>query len=224
MICTSLGKIEFNRCMKLLPSLGLTEIRLDLSDFTNEEIETVFKSHGELIATYRASGLLDSVISADKLCIALNAGAKYVDVDISLPWDVTDKIINHAREKGVKVIVSTHKFDKTPEQEEIIELVKGIDALFSPDIIKVACKANSQADFLTIHSLYRDLTNRNYDLIAFTLGQSSTISRLTALFLGAPFVYAYRAGEAPTADEQPDDVTLREIFERTLKFSKPFAG
>ncbi|MEZ4908279.1 MAG: type I 3-dehydroquinate dehydratase [Saprospiraceae bacterium] len=53
--CLSVGNKNFNSVLNIIPKYEMAEIRLDLCHFSYIQIEELFKSHKNLMATFRNS-------------------------------------------------------------------------------------------------------------------------------------------------------------------------
>lgn len=82
-------------------------------------------------------------------------------------------------------ILSYHDFSKTPDF--IHELHKEFES-HRPELVKIACLANSNSDFAKVLELYK---NANLPLVAFCMGSIGFPSRLLSLRQdGCPWMYA----------------------------------
>ncbi len=183
-ICLSIGNISYNEILEQLKGVALAEIRIDLLQLNSTQLISVFKSHQNLIATYRAIiGEFEDMIS--NLNIAMEYGCAYIDIDINTPEQYRKTLINKARRNGCKVILSYHNFTKTPDSEQLKHIV---DNLFSSgaDIAKIACMANTEEDCKRVLALY----SYHKNLVAFAMGEIGKNTRVAAIHLGAPFTYA----------------------------------
>lgn len=203
-ICVSLGGIPYQELKALLPKFPLAEIRMDLLNLNNSEIQQIFASHHNLIATYRP--INPEQDSSGVLINAINAGAAWVDIDIETPNEIAHRIISTAHSKQCKVIVSFHNFQATPTRTELLEIIKRAQS-FSPELIKIACMANSYSDCSRVVSLYEDFTN----ILAFCMGPLGTITRIAAPVLGAPFTFA-SLPEKETAPGQLSYIQLNNLL------------
>ncbi|WP_461863132.1 type I 3-dehydroquinate dehydratase [Thermococcus sp.] len=110
-------------------------------------------------------------------------------VDIEFKSAISKNVIELAKGKEVGVIISYHDFDKTPDFEELRELLKEMKKL-KADVIKIVTFARRYLDNVSIIKLYECEEN----LIAFCMGEKGKLSRAFSLVL-SPFTYA-SLGEA----------------------------
>lgn len=205
-ICVSIGKIDFNRILEILDKVGMAEIRIDLLDLMPNQLEVLFSSHKNLIATCRP-GRYDDTQRSSLLDRALNAGAAYIDLEIESNPEWRNHLFSLARELNRKVIISWHCFGKTPAAD--YELFKIVDSLYSAgaDIAKIACTSNSKADCARMLNLY----SKYHNLVAISMGKQGLISRIASLSLGAPFTFASVEGEE-TAPGQIDYIRMNHLI------------
>ncbi len=213
MICLCIGKPSVGLCQELLPGVELAEIRLDGADLSADEIRRIFTLHDNLIATYRPSTGTDSAGKRKMaLLTAMEAGAAYVDIEIEAGAAYKKEIMQTARQRECRVILSYHNYDNTPSKKQL-EMI--IEQCFSEgaDIAKIACQVHSEADSARILSLY-DYPGQLHQgkIAAFGMGEKGKITRLAASFLGSPFTYASLSRGNETAPGQLDKDTLERIL------------
>src|SRR5512141_2658241 len=144
MICVSLDELYNDTYLKLLDNIAFAEIRMDKMALTGSDIREIFSRSAKLIATCRP-GPLDDGGRKGYLFAAIDAGAAYVDVEVDSDNAYKKEIIERARSKNCKIIVSVHDYENTPSEErlkDILTLCFGEGA----DIVKIACKVNHSAD------------------------------------------------------------------------------
>ena len=243
MICTSIQGKTLEEILAILEEgeVEMAEIRLDLCELDEEEIEQLFTdSDVPLIATCRiaeaakrvageANRLNDAgkVLSEQGLYMseprkgrnaaeefaetqllkAIEAGAKYVDLEMEAPPMMGRKIRQACQEYGTMLIRSFHDFAGTPPDATLLStLDKG--RRFGGEVVKIVTTATSKADADRVLALYREAEPGT--LVAFCMGPEGRESRLEALRLGAPFTYACLTPEEATA---PGQWTVEEMNE-----------
>ncbi len=205
MICVSLANINYKNLELKLTSFEMVEVRIDLLDFSNEELNRIFSKQISSIATCRSSKFSDKE-RLELLKSAIISGANYVDIEIDSPQSYIKELSLFAKQNNCKVILSYHNFEQTPNKiilQEIIDSAKE----YNPAYIKIVTKAITKQDASRILSLYE--TNNN--LIAFCMGEIGKISRIASLFLGADFTYASLEKGNETASGQLNYETINEI-------------
>ena len=95
-------------------------------------------------------------------------------------------LLELANERGVKTIVSYHNFERTEGMEELKAIVENCFKM-GADYVKLATTVIKKEDAIRILQLYAEYSN----LIAFGMGEKAKFTRITSLFLGAPFTYVY---------------------------------
>jgi 3-dehydroquinate dehydratase type I len=210
MICVSLADIDAEECLKILRDMDFAEIRIDRIEADIEDIKRIFSSHPRLIATFRPGSAAEEQREYF-LLTAIETGAAYVDIEFEANSGYKKRIIERARAKGCRVIISYHDFEKTPDKAE---LGKIIDSSFDAgaDAVKIACRVNSKKENARLLSL---LENER-PLVVVGLGEKGKISRAAAPFLGGLFTYASAEKGKETAEGQMDKKTLEHIY-RLLK-------
>ena len=235
MICTSIQGKTLEEILAILEdgAVEMAEIRLDLCDLDEEEIEELFtESDVPLIATCRTAEVAkrveadaDRLNSAGKvlseqglylseprkgrnpaeefaetqLLKAIEAGAKYVDLEMEAPPMMGRKIRQACQEYGTMLIRSFHDFAGTPPEATLLStLDKG--RRFGGEVVKIVTTATSKADADRVLALYREAEPGT--LVAFCMGPEGRESRLEALKRGAPFTYACLTPEEATAPGQ----------------------
>ena len=235
MICTSIQGKTLEEILAVLEdgAVEMAEIRLDLCELDEEEIETLFtQSDVPLIATCRIAeaakrveGEANRLDNAGKvlseqgfymseprkgrnpaeefaetqLLKAIEAGAKYVDLEMEAPPMMGRKIRQACQEYGTMLIRSFHDFAGTPPEATLLStLDKG--RRFGGEVVKIVTTAACKADADRVMALYREAEPGT--LVAFCMGPEGRDSRLEALRQGAPFTYACLTPEEATAPGQ----------------------
>ncbi len=203
-ICVSIGNTSFQDILKVLEEVGMAEIRIDLLDLMPNQLELVFSSHKNLIATCR-QGRYDDAQRASMLMRAIEAGAGWIDLEIETSTEWRKPLIDLARKNNCKVIISWHCFGKTPDDNELYRIV---DSLYTAgaDVAKIACLSNNKMDCARLMSLY----SKYKKIVAIGMGKVGVISRIAALSLGAPFTFASIEGEA-TAPGQINYLEMEKL-------------
>ena len=221
--------------LEALEQCEMAEIRLDSCRLSAREMQECFSSDVPLIATCRVAELMASEpslqdesltpqsreikaaqIAEKRLCLAIEAGARYVDVEIEAPKQMSKRVRNVAHENGTVFIRSYHDFEGTASVDALRTLVVKCH-YHGADMVKVATVASSQEDAERVLSLYEwcggmqgtDMENlADGGLIAFCMGEDGRESRLECLRRGAPFTYAALDDDEPMA---PGQWTMSEM-------------
>ncbi|MDH5597043.1 MAG: type I 3-dehydroquinate dehydratase [Candidatus Peregrinibacteria bacterium] len=158
---------------------------------------------GSFTASYQAQATL--------LSAAIDAGAAYVDLPLFMPERVNKKIVQHARRKGTKVIISHHDFKGTPDFSRLTKLadkMKGCGA----DIIKIATQARTLDDTVRIIALAKHLEGLKIRHILIAMGQKGMLSRILSPTLGGEMMFAVLDQKKKTAPGQLSITDLRSAW------------
>ncbi len=251
MICTSIQGKTLEEILAILESgeVEMAEIRLDLCDLDEEEIEELFtQSDVPLIATCRIASLAQRVAAESdllddagkvlseqglyasqprkgrnpaeelaeiQLLKAIEAGAKYVDLEVEAPPMMGRKIRQACQEYGTMLIRSFHDFEGTPPEATLLSLLdKG--RRFGGEVVKIVTTATCKADADRVMALYHEAEPGT--LVAFCMGPEGRESRLEALKQGAPFTYACLTAEEATAPGQWTAAEMDEAVYGDFRF------
>ena len=188
----------------------LLEFRIDaLSNPDIGEIQDTIKEIDfPMIATNRIDSEGGSFKGSEEERInILYECAPFVDyVDIELQSN--DEYINKIHDTGVKTIVSYHDFEKTPELDEIMYIVKKEQEM--GDIAKVAFMPEELEDTLTILAVLSHCENT----IAISMGDLGSYTRIMAAKFESPITFA--AGTDVTAPGQIDIETMKALLNMDL--------
>lgn len=198
MICTTIQNRTLEEIIGLLegsePRIQMAEIRLDRCPLDIEEIESLFSSSDTpLVATCRVvddgNGTWEE--AEEKLTAAVEAGAAFLDLEIEAPKDVGKRLRRACTEYGTTMIRSSHFFAGTPSDDVLRNTVEKCRK-FGGEIVKIAAMAKSGEDVARVLGLYsqEQTSQRQAELIAFSMGETGRASRLECLRLGSPFTYA----------------------------------
>lgn len=198
MICTTIQNRKLEEIIGLLegsePRIQMAEIRLDRCPLDIEEIESLFSSSDTpLVATCRVvddgNGTWEE--AEEKLSAAVEAGAAFLDLEIEAPKEVGKRLRRACSEYGTTMIRSSHFFAGTPSDDVLRNTVEKCRK-FGGEIVKIAAMAKSGEDVAMVLGLYsqEQTSQRQAELIAFSMGETGRSSRLECLRLGSPFTYA----------------------------------
>ena len=151
----------------------------------------------------------------NQLLKAIEAGAKYVDLEMEAPPAMGRRIRQACREYGSILIRSFHDFEGTPPEATLLSLLdKG--RRFGGEVVKIVTTATCDADAEAVMSLYREVEPGT--LVAFCMGPEGRDSRLEALRQGAPFTYACLTPEEATAPGQWTVEEMRKVVYGPFRF------
>jgi len=230
MICTTIQNKTAEQILDLLHRCEMAEIRLDRCDLTARETDDIFSSDVPLVATCRISEVAANEpslqdlpeqsrmikamqIAERRLVRAIEAGARYVDVEIEAQKQMSKRVRQTAHERGTVFIRSYHDFNGTDSLDGLKAIVEKC-VYHGADMVKIVTTAHSQEDVERVMSLYgwcRDEIRGGNErvaaladggLVAFCMGEQGRESRLEALRNGAPYTYAALNGEESAAPGQ----------------------
>lgn len=213
MICVSLDERYSVDFLKKLQGIDFAEIRMDRMILTPEDIVDIFSQPVTLVATCRPGTLNDQKRKA-YLIAAIEAGAKYVDIEVESDIVLKREILKKARSKECKTIISFHDFECTPAEGKLWQIVN-LCMSEGADIVKIACKVNSVTDSARLLGILgqEDFKNK---LVVVGMGEEGKITRIAAPLLGSLFTYASLAEGMQTAEGQIEKEQLEKIM-RLLK-------
>ena len=208
MICVSIANCTVEECVKSLEGAKLAEIRLEtISGISEAAAKTVFSKPLKLIAACRP-GKLPEGMRKRLLLAAIGAGAAYVDIEVDAPDAYKQEIVRKAKADGCKVVVSFHDHEKTPVREELEQIIGwGFDS--GADMVKIACKVNSEKDSARLLGLL----DKERKLIVVGMGEKGKIVRVVAPLLGSQIAYV-SAGKGK--ESAPGQMAAKEL-ERKMK-------
>ncbi len=218
MICTTIQNRNLEQIYEALEQCEMAEIRLDRCPLTSKDIDELFTVDIPLVATCRISevaagepSLQDPKltersreikamqIAERKLIRAIEAGARYVDVELEAQKQMSKRVRQAAHENGTIFIRSYHDFEGTDSLDALKAIVKKC-VYHGADVVKIVTTACSEADNRKMYELYEWCRNEienekiaslaDGGLIAFCMGEEGRRSRFDCLKYGAPYTYA----------------------------------
>ena len=229
MICTTIQNKTAEQILEVLEHCEMAEIRLDRCELSARDTENVFTSDVPLVATCRISevaqneqalqGLTESAreikamqIAEKRLVRAIEAGARYVDVEIEAQKQMSKRVRGAAHENGTIFIRSYHDFNGTDSFESLKAMVEKC-RYHGADIVKLVTTAHSPEDVEKVMALYDWARGEKIELIAFCMGEIGKESRLECLKHGAPYTYAALTEEEAAAPGQwPSDQMRKAVY------------
>lgn len=149
----------------------------------------------------------------DILCQVINSGcADLADVELSAGAELVRQIVTRAHARGVAVVGSSHDFQRTPGEAELLRRLEEMAAL-GCDIAKIAVMPQAPEDVLTLLFATAQMRRRHPELpiITMSMGQLGLISRLCGEVFGSAVTFG-SAGQA-SAPGQIDALELRGVLE-----------
>ncbi len=246
MICTTIQNKNLEQIYEALEQCEMAEIRLDRCELTAKEIDELFTVDIPLVATCRISeiaahepslqspeiseqsrGIKAMQIAEKKLIRAIEAGARYVDIEIEAQKQMSKRVRQAAHENGTIFIRSYHDFEGTDSPEALKAIVEKC-VYHGADMVKIVTTARSEADNEKMKSLYEWCRNEvenekisslaDGGLIAFCMGDEGRHSRLDCLRFGAPYTYSALTGEDVAAPGQWAAEEMKQAVYGEFKF------
>lgn len=250
MICTTIQNKNLEQIYEALEHCEMAEIRLDRCELTARETEELFTSDIPLVATCRISELaagepslqkpeltplsreIKAMQMAEKRLIrAIEAGARYVDVEIEAQKQMSKRVRQAAHENGTIFIRSYHDFEGTSSFEALKAVVEKC-VYHGADMVKIVTTAHSEADVEKVLALYEWCREEKKSgnerigaladggLLAFCMGEAGRQSRVDCLKMGAPYTYAALSEEEAAAPGQ----WVAEDMKKEIYGDFPFIG
>lgn len=206
-----------NKIFEAEKQADISEIRLDLME-SFQLPEIIRAAEKPVIVTYRSEkeggqGACDPAIVADYLITAAHEKADYIDVELSMPAEWRNKMIQSKGDS--RIIVSTHIMDNTPSMNDLsIILNESINA--GGDIVKIVTMANSLEDNLRMLELVSNANKKDIDIIAFCMGAMGRMSRVFSLLMGGYLTFtSLETGE----ESAPGQISVNEMKQFLKYFS-----
>ncbi|MCR5467466.1 MAG: type I 3-dehydroquinate dehydratase [Lachnospiraceae bacterium] len=138
--------------------------------------------------------------------------ADLIDLELFFYKESVNQLLIHAHEKNVKVIMSNHDFEKTPEKSEILSRLISMQSL-GADITKIAVMPQSTADVITLLDATREMHELHADrpLITMSMGKLGVISRISGELFGSAITFG--AVGSTSAPGQMDAINLKAVLE-----------
>lgn len=230
MICTTIQNRNYEQILTALEQCEMAEIRLDRCELTAKETDELFTSDIPLVATCRINEIVATEaslqdltpqsreikamqIAEKRLIRAIEAGARYVDVELEAQKQMSKRVRQAAHENGTIFIRSYHDFEGTDSLEALKAIVEKC-VYHGADMVKIVTTAHSQADVDKVLALYDWCREEKLSgnekigalsdggLIAFCMGDEGRQSRLDCLRHGAPYTYAALSEDETAAPGQ----------------------
>lgn len=211
MICIAITESTIDSMVRIANSTDsdLAELRLDyLDDFSEiEKIRNIRKPKISTCMPVREGGRFKGS-EKERIEILLSAieFSNFVTIELRTRKSLRDRLIKKAKETGVKVIISYHDFNSTPERKETLKILKKERAA-GADIAKISFMPKNYADVVnTMYTLVGN--NLEIPIIAVSMGRLGRISRILAPVFGSYLTYASAGKGKESAEGQ---LTVKEL-------------
>jgi 3-dehydroquinate dehydratase-1 len=137
--------------------------------------------------------------------------ADVIDVELFMGEELLSAIAKKAHREGVKVIASSHDFEKTPNTGEIVERLCRMQKA-GADLLKLAAMPRDPGDVLTLLAATWQMKEcyARQPVITMSMGGTGVISRLAGEIFGSALTFG-AAGRA-SAPGQVGAKELREVL------------
>ncbi|MBQ9199987.1 MAG: type I 3-dehydroquinate dehydratase [Lachnospiraceae bacterium] len=125
------------------------------------------------------------------LHIAENKLADMIDIEYYSEKNSADRVMSEAKKNNIKIILSSHDFEKTPSLDEMLERYKGMQER-KADIIKLAVMPHSEQDVsnllkavLSTYEKYSDVK-----VVGISMGELGRRTRIEGYRYGSYMTFA----------------------------------
>jgi 3-dehydroquinate dehydratase type I len=136
-------------------------------------------------------------------------GFGYVDIDLQTPK--LQKLIAQAKAEGLRCIVSSHDYYKTPDVVELNRILER-EVSSGADVFKIVTTAKRLEDNLTLLQFIQSAPIRKKP-ICFAMGELGRTSRLLSPVFGSFFTFASLDQGSETASGQMTVQEMRSAYE-----------
>ncbi|MGM9537097.1 MAG: type I 3-dehydroquinate dehydratase [Candidatus Onthomonas sp.] len=134
------------------------------------------EGYAHIIRTLAESGLVD-----------------LIDIEVFTGDELVGELIAFCHEKGVKVVLSNHDFDKTPPEAELVKRLQKMEEL-GADLSKIAVMPRSPEDVLTLLSATRARSRVSArPVVTMSMGALGAVSRLSGQVFGSALTFGSAA-------------------------------
>lgn len=207
-------------------NLDLVEVRIDhFEDVENiQEVKSLLKDLRDILKnipilfTFRSlkeGGEKEVSVEYYKILnieIAKTGFVDLVDTELFTGDEVVKEIVDEVHKEGVKIVMSNHDFNKTPEREEIVRRLCRMQEL-NADLPKIAVMPKSAGDVLKLLCATNDMVTKYAEtpIITMSMGGLGVISRIAGETFGSALTFG-AAGKA-SAPGQVDVDSLVSVLD-----------
>lgn len=148
-----------------------------------------------VLATYRTVkeggwGLISETQYAALIETLADSGlVDLIDIELFTGEDFVRREISYCHEKGVKVILSSHDFARTPPKEEMTARLRRMEAL-GADIAKLAVMPQTPEDVLTLLSATGEVSaTAARPVVTMSMGRLGAVSRIAGEVFGSALTF-----------------------------------
>ncbi|MFC5712908.1 type I 3-dehydroquinate dehydratase [Thalassorhabdus alkalitolerans] len=134
----------------------------------------------------------------------------FVDYELANNHESIARLRRFSKENGVKLLISHHNFEETPELSEMISKCKEAE-LLQADIVKIAVMPNNMDDVLLLLEATNKLSKMlSVPLVTISMGKYGAITRMLGWVFGSAITFA--VGEQSSAPGQIPIEKLKEMI------------
>ena len=192
----------------------IIEIRLDvMEDFDLKKI--IRSATKPVLVTYRSKkeggrGSAGYGTRVRYLSDAMEAGADYVDVELSIPLEWRQRVFQMKGSCGL--VVSCHLLNGTPHREKLERIMENMAAT-GADIVKIVTWARAWEDNLRVLEIIPKAQAMGIGIIAFCMGPLGRISRIASPLMGGYMTFASLEKGQESASGQIPAPDMKKILE-----------
>lgn len=135
---------------------------------------------------------------------------EFVDVEV-FKDDKANELINSLHEKGMDVIGSNHHFDKTPDKEEMVEILSTIEKS-GADVCKLAVMPRDKKDVEVLIEASKEADEKiKTPIITMSMGELGAVTRVIPKITKTSVTFA--AGVSASALGQPGIKVVRKLLQ-----------
>ncbi|MGF2054480.1 type I 3-dehydroquinate dehydratase [Vagococcus fluvialis] len=133
-----------------------------------------------------------------------------IDLEFAKLIDSETDIVQYAKQNNVKVLISSHDFEKTPSESELSESIYDMRHI-GADICKIAVMPHSMTDVLKILSSSNEIQTLREEIpfMMIGMGEVGRMTRLTGELFGSVMTFA-SSGKHNSAPGQMEIPELRQ--------------
>lgn len=145
-----------------------------------------------------------------------------VALDVERARGCLPEIAAAAHERGIAIVASSHDFTATPDEEEILAVLAGMQA-DGADLAKIAVMPTSAVDVLALlAATARARAELEVPVVTMSMGERGELSRLIGGITGSALTFA-TAADGASAPGQPPIDEVRRALERAEVLGRPGA-
>lgn len=217
---TKAQAIEQAKIIANHPDADIAEFRIDLLDFAadskqvialGQELNQILKDK-PLIATIRTANeggqlkISDADYQKNYRAYLKQPFMQLLDIEMFRDEVVVQQLTQLAHQKNVRVIMSNHDFNRTPEQAEIEKRLLKQDAM-GADILKIAVMPQSKQDVFTLMNATLNVSQQTKKpLLTMSMAKLGAISRIATANMGGSMSFGM-IGEASA----PGQIEVKQL-------------